>query len=67
MKLLAKPNPLYAKNPMHTNTKPVRSSIDNGSASSPMMGLRVNAMLVMGKDNACTYYDNKEEGSKKKK
>jgi hypothetical protein len=53
MKLLANPKPEYARNPMHTSTSPIRSVRVSGSASSPIKGLRVKAMLVIGSDRAC--------------
>jgi hypothetical protein len=38
---------------MHTSTRPARSSMVSGSASSPISGLRVKHMFVMGSDRAC--------------
>jgi hypothetical protein len=55
MKLLANPKPEYARNPMHTSTSPIRSVRVSGSASSPIKGLRVKAMLVIGSDRACVW------------
>ena len=53
MKLAARPKPEYVKKPMHTSTRPNKSTRVSGSADLPIKIFSVKAMFVTGSDKAC--------------